>query len=156
MRAIARVRNWFEEQTGARGIVVGIVVGFALLQLFEAIGRSVLLPLLMRLRATAPDSLADIVLPAMNGPLTITIAGIEFDYSEVVVAIFALLLAAAVVWIVFIMPLSRESLISADTRECPECKTDIWIDATRCAACRISVEPLPPRMRPAPEPEWSD
>jgi large conductance mechanosensitive channel len=156
MRAIARVRSWFEEQTGARGIVVGVVLGFALLQLFEVIGRSVLLPLLMRLRATTPDSLADIVLPAMNGPLTITVAGIEFDYSELVVAIFALLLVAAAVWIVFIMPLSRESRLPADTRECPECKTNIWIDATRCAACRIPVEPLPPPTSRAPEPEWSD
>ncbi len=63
-------------------------------------------------------------------------------------ALLAFLLVAAIIYFVVVAPMNRlmerikpATAAIAPTRPCPECLSDIPLDATRCAFCTTQVRP---------------
>jgi large conductance mechanosensitive channel len=78
--------------------------------------------------------------------LTFTINGSEFRYGDFINALFTFLIVATVVFFFVIKPvnalLSRlrtEPPVAEETRQCPECLSEIPIAARRCAFCTTQV-----------------
>jgi len=68
--------------------------------------------------------------------------GISFYYTYALPYAIAFLVLAALTYVLFIMPIASDTEPELDIRECPECKSDIFAEATRCAFCTSPVTPL--------------
>lgn len=77
-----------------------------------------------------------------SSSLSFSINGIEFQWGQFVVDLAALLLLLVVVYFLFVRRLSSDYEEEDDTRECPECKSSIFVDATRCSFCTAVVPPI--------------
>jgi large conductance mechanosensitive channel len=82
------------------------------------------------------------------GSLAFTIHNSIFKYGHFLNAVIAFILIAAVVFFLIIVPLNKLVARSrkappADptTRKCPECLSDIPVDARRCSHCTSVVNP---------------
>ena len=80
--------------------------------------------------------------------LSFTINGSKFGYGEFLNALISFLLIAAVVFFLIVKPLNKlmERLmpgkpVDNPTRACPECVSDIPVQARRCAFCTAEVSP---------------
>lgn len=76
--------------------------------------------------------------------LTFTISGSTFSYGIFLNALIAFAMIAAAIFFIVVRPLNklaerRAAEEEATTRDCPECKSEIAIDATRCAHCTSQV-----------------
>ena len=93
---------------------------------------------------------ADIVTPliaAIGGQpdfndLTFTINGSVFRYGHFLNAVFSFVIVAAALFFFVVMPVNamvqrsrREPTADPTTKKCPECLSEIPIDARRCAFC---------------------
>ncbi len=47
-----------------------------------------------------------------------------------------------IAYVLFVMPLASDNTPDPDTRECPECRSEIWADARRCAFCTSVLPPV--------------
>lgn len=124
---IQRARAFFRDSEPAIATTVGVVGGLALYYLFVAIGYGFVVPILF----------------SGEDRLTFTLGGVTFNYQQVVVEIAALLLLAAAGYVLFIWRGDESSDADHGTRDCPECRSEIWIDARRCPYCTSSVTPPP-------------
>jgi large conductance mechanosensitive channel len=99
---------------------------------------------------------ADLVTPliaAIGGKpdfssLTFTINGSTFRYGHFLNALIAFLLVAVVLFFFVIKPVNAllkraksEPPVDATTRKCPECVSEIPVEARRCAFCTSEVGP---------------
>ena len=80
--------------------------------------------------------------------LSFTINGSRFGYGEFLNALISFLLIAAVVFFLVVKPLNElmerlkpGNAVHAPTRACPECLSDIPVQARRCAFCTAEVSP---------------
>jgi len=80
--------------------------------------------------------------------LTFTINGSEFRYGHFLNALVTFLTIAAVVFFLVIKPINAlmerrqvETPVDEQTRDCPECRSDIPVLANRCAFCTAEVGP---------------
>ncbi len=80
--------------------------------------------------------------------LSFEINGSRFGYGEFLNALISFLLIAAVVFFLVVKPLNKlmERLmpgkpVDKPTRGCPECLSDIPLQARRCAFCTAEVSP---------------
>jgi large conductance mechanosensitive channel len=80
--------------------------------------------------------------------LSFDINGSTFRYGHFLNALLAFVLVAAVIFFLVLKPvnllMSRHKVdtpVEAKTRACPECLSDIPVDATRCAFCTSRVAP---------------
>jgi large conductance mechanosensitive channel len=81
--------------------------------------------------------------------LSFTINKSHFLYGDFFNAVISFLIIAAVVFFLVVVPMNaliertREKPVTEDptTRKCPECMSEIPIDATRCAYCTTVVSP---------------
>ena len=78
--------------------------------------------------------------------LAFTINGSRFAYGDFINALLTFLIIAAVVFFLVIKPvnalldrLKPEPKVGQETRECPECLSDIPVAAKRCAFCTTQV-----------------
>jgi large conductance mechanosensitive channel len=78
--------------------------------------------------------------------LTFTINGSEFRYGHFLNALVTFLTIAAVVFFLVIKPINAlmerrqvETPVDEQTRDCPECRSDIPVLANRCAFCTAEV-----------------
>lgn len=83
--------------------------------------------------------------PDFSG-LTFTINESTFRYGEFSNAVITFLLIAAVLFFLVIKPVNalvkrarREGTPDPTTRQCPECLSEIPLDARRCAFCTTEV-----------------
>ncbi len=83
------------------------------------------------------------------GALSFTINGSKFGYGEFINALLSFLIVAAVVFFLVVRPLNKlmEKLkpgkpVDNPTRACPECVSDIPVQARRCAFCTAEVSPV--------------
>jgi large conductance mechanosensitive channel len=74
--------------------------------------------------------------------LSFTINNSKFTYGDFLNALLAFLLIAAVIYFVVIVPYTafiartkKEPAVDPTTKKCPECLSEIPIDARRCAFC---------------------
>jgi large conductance mechanosensitive channel len=117
-------------------LAVGVVIGAAFGAVVTAFVKDLLTPLIA----------AIVEKPDFSG-LTFTIHGSKFLYGDFVNALISFVLIAAAVYYFVVLPVnalvarSRRSEKPADptTKKCPECLSEIPIDARRCAFCTSVV-----------------
>ena len=80
--------------------------------------------------------------------LSFEINGSRFGYGEFINALISFLLIAAVVFFFVVRPLNELAdrlapgkPVDSPTRSCPECLSDIPVQARRCAFCTAEVTP---------------
>jgi len=117
-------------------LAVGVVIGAAFGSVVTALTKDLLTPLIAAL-VGKPDFSA----------ISFTINGSVFPVGDFINAVVSFLLIAAAVYFFVVTPINhlisrmRKAPAPADptTRKCPECLSEIPIDARRCAHCAQPV-----------------
>jgi large conductance mechanosensitive channel len=122
-----------------RGNVVALAVAVVIGVAFGAVINSFVEDLLTPLIAAAggqPDFSA----------LTFEVNGSTFRYGSFVNAVISFLIVAAAVFFLVVRPVNalversrREEPADPTEKKCPECRSDIPLDATRCAFCTVQL-----------------
>lgn len=130
----------------ALDLAVGVVIGAA----FGAVVTSIVTNLLTPLTTIACTPNPETKQCAGFENLAFEVGNSTFKYGQVINDIISLLLIGAAVFFLVVRPMTKleerraksepEDLPS--TRPCPECKSEIPREATRCAHCAIKVEAL--------------
>jgi large conductance mechanosensitive channel len=116
-------------------LAVAVVIGAAFGAVVSALVADLITPLIAAIGGK-PDFSA----------LDFTINGSTFRYGHLLNAIVSFLIIAFVVFFFVIKPVNAllarhktEPPIADDTRECPECLSEIPVKARRCAFCTAEV-----------------
>jgi large conductance mechanosensitive channel len=120
-------------------MAVGVVVGAAFAAVVSAFTKDLLTPLIAAL-VGKPDFSA----------IKFTVNGSQFLLGDFINAAISFVLVAAAVYFFVVTPVNmlvsrmRKAPAPADptTRKCPECLSEIPIEARRCAHCAQPVTPL--------------
>jgi large conductance mechanosensitive channel len=139
-----RMRTWTTEfkQFLLRGNVIDLAVAFVIGAAFAAL-----------VQAAVADLLTPLVAAIFGQPdfseLTFTINGSVFKYGHFLNALISFVTIAFVVFFFVVKPINRLMELSRrrespdpTTRKCPECLSEIAIDARRCAFCTSEVAPV--------------
>jgi large conductance mechanosensitive channel len=117
-------------------LAVGVVIGVAFGAVITAFVKDLVTPLIAAL-VGKPDF----------GALTFTINNSKFLYGDFINAVVSFVIIAAVVFYFVVVPVNRlmarsrkQPPVDPTTRKCPECLSEIPIDARRCAFCTAPVE----------------
>ena len=117
-------------------MAVGVVIGAAFAGVVGALTKDLLTPLIAAI-VKAPDF----------SKLKFTLNNSDFLYGEFVNAVISFVLVAAAVYFFVVTPINalvarmRKDPAPADptTKKCPECLSEIPLDARRCAFCAQPV-----------------
>jgi large conductance mechanosensitive channel len=118
-------------------MAVGVVIGAAFGSVVTALTKDLLTPLIAAL-VGKPDFSA----------ISFTVGTTVFPIGDFINAVIAFLLVAAAIYFFVVTPINaliartRKAAAPADptTKKCPECLSEIPIDAKRCAHC---AQPVP-------------
>lgn len=112
-------------------MAVGIVIGAAFGAVVSGLVKDLLTPLIA----------AIVKQPDFSG-LTFTINGSKFLYGEFINALLSFLIVSAAIYFFVVVPVNamiarsrKEPPADPTTKKCPECRSEIAIDAKRCAHC---------------------
>jgi len=113
-------------------LAVAVVIGAAFGALITAFVADIITPLIAAIFGK-PDF----------SQLTFTINGSKFMYGAFINAVISFLLIAAAIYFVVVVPMNKlaerrargQAPADATTRQCPECLSEIPIEAKRCAFC---------------------
>jgi large conductance mechanosensitive channel len=112
-------------------LAVGVVIGAAFGTVVSGFVKDLLTPLIAAIMGK-PDFSA----------LKFTINGSEFPYGDFINAVVAFVMVAAAVYYFVVLPVNalmarakKEPPADPTTKKCPECRSEIAIDARRCAFC---------------------
>jgi large conductance mechanosensitive channel len=120
-------------------LAVAVVIGAAFTAVVTAFVKDFITPLIGAIFGTQDFS-----------NLYFTVNHSEFNYGAFINALLSFLIVATVVFFVVIIPLNmlmkRMNLLpkeepEPETRECPQCLSDIPVAAHRCAFCTSEVTP---------------
>jgi large conductance mechanosensitive channel len=138
------MRAWATEfkQFLLRGNVIDLAVAFVVGAAFAAL-----------VQAAVADLLTPLVAAVFGQPdfsaLSFTINGSTFRYGHFLNVLIAFVTVAFVVFFFVVKPINRLTELSRrrespdpSTRKCPECLSEIPIDARRCAFCTSEVAPV--------------
>jgi large conductance mechanosensitive channel len=112
-------------------LAVGVVIGVAFGSVVTALVKDILTPLIAAI-AKVPD---------FSG-LYFTLHGSQFMYGDFINAVISFLLVASAIFFFVIKPMNllisyshKEPPADPTIKKCPECLSEIPIDAKRCAHC---------------------
>ena len=112
-------------------LAVAFVIGAAFVTVIQAFVKDILTPLIAAI-AGKPDF----------SQLTFTIHNSNFLYGDFINALISFLIVAAVIYYFVVLPVNtlisrsrRQPPVDPTTKKCPECLSEIPIDARRCAYC---------------------
>lgn len=114
-------------------VAVGLVMALATFALVEALVNDLITPII-----------AAIVGEPNFGQLSFTINGSHFLYGSFINAVITFVAIAAAVYFFIVLPYKAyqdAKGISSKTRSCPECVSEISVDAKRCPNCTAVVAP---------------
>ena len=119
-------------------LAVGVVIGAAFGAMVTALVKDLLTPLIAAI-VKQPDFSA----------LTFTLNDSKFLYGDFINALLSFLIIATAVYFFVVLPINalvartRKEPVPADptTRKCPECLSEIPIEARKCAFCTTAVSP---------------
>jgi large conductance mechanosensitive channel len=144
LEEVRRMRTWGTEfkQFLLRGNVVDLAVGIVIGAAFAAV-----------VQAAVADLLTPLVAAIFGQPdfnaLTFTINGSTFRYGHFLNVLIAFVTIAIVVFFFVVKPINRLMELAnrrespdPSTRKCPECISEIPVDARRCAYCTSEVAPV--------------
>jgi large conductance mechanosensitive channel len=121
-------------------LAVAFVVGAAFATLVTAFVASFITPLVGVVTGAAGDV----------SRRNFTIADVEFPYGQFLQALLAFLIVAAVVYFAIVKPVNAlmeryktEPEVEAETKQCPECLSNIPVPASRCAFCTVEQLDVP-------------
>jgi large conductance mechanosensitive channel len=116
-------------------LATAVVIGTAFTAVVNALVMDLFTPLIAAIGGN-PDF----------GDLAFTINGSRFAYGDFLNAALTFVIVAAVVFFLVIKPINEllerfrpEPKVDQETRECPECLSDIPVGARRCAFCTSAV-----------------
>jgi large conductance mechanosensitive channel len=114
-------------------LTVGVVIGAAFGTVVSALVKDLLTPIIAAF-ANKPD---------FSG-LLFEVNGAKFLYGDFVNAVISFLLIAAAAYFFVVLPVNNlmkrfETQAPPDKKKCPDCRSDIAIDARRCAFCTSTV-----------------
>jgi large conductance mechanosensitive channel len=118
-------------------LAVAVVVGAAFTAVVTAFVKDLITPLIAAVFGK-PDF----------GSLYFTVNNSKFLYGDFINAVIAFVIAAAVIYYFVVLPINaliershrREKPADPTTKKCPECLSEIPIEAKRCAFC---TQPVP-------------
>jgi large conductance mechanosensitive channel len=116
-------------------LAVGVVVGAAFTSVVNGLVKDFLTPLIG----------AFIKTPNFSG-WAFTINGSQFLLGDFLNSVISFLLSATAIYFFVVLPVNamvrrshQEPLPDPTTKKCPECRSEIPIDATRCAFCTTQL-----------------
>jgi large conductance mechanosensitive channel len=116
-------------------LAVGVVIGLAFGALITALVADILTPIIAAIFGKSDFS-----------SLTFTINGSVFRYGDFINALIAFVTIAAAVFFFVVKPVNHlmarrktEAPVDETVRQCPECLSEIPVDARRCAFCTSQV-----------------
>jgi large conductance mechanosensitive channel len=116
-------------------LAVGIAVGAAFVAVVNALVADLITPIVAAMTGNADFS-----------SLTFTINGSVFRYGSFINAVLSFLTVASAIFFFVVVPynafrsrMHQEPPPDPTTRKCPECLSEIPIDAKRCAFCTSAV-----------------
>jgi large conductance mechanosensitive channel len=137
------MRGWASEfkQFLLRGnvvdLAVGIIIGVAFTGVIQALVRDLLTPLIAAIFGK-PDF----------SRLTFTVNGSRFLYGDFLNALVSFLIVAFAMFFLVVKPINALMSMSRErespdpsTRKCPECLSEIPLQARRCSFCTVEVAP---------------
>jgi large conductance mechanosensitive channel len=135
------MRSWASEfkQFVLRGNVIDLAVGIVIGAAFAAV-----------VQAAVADLLTPLIAAIFGKPdfnqLTFTVNNSTFKYGHFLNVLIAFVIIALVVFFFVVKPINALMTLSQrrespdpSTRKCPECRSEIPIDARRCAFCTSEV-----------------
>ena len=139
MRAILNEFKAFLLRGNLIDMAVGIVIGLAFAALVTAFVADLITPIIAAIFGSHDFS-----------QLTFTINGSTFKYGDFINALITFVSIAAAVFFFVVKPVNsliarsrREGPPDPTVRNCPECLSEIPIEASRCAFCTTEVAPAP-------------
>jgi len=116
-------------------LAVAVVIGTAFTAVVNSLVKSMITPLIAAIGGEPNFS-----------DLTFTVNGSVFRYGEFINALLTFLIVAAVLFFLVIKPVNAllarmrtEPPVAEETRDCPECLSQIPNTARRCAYCTTEV-----------------
>jgi large conductance mechanosensitive channel len=116
-------------------LAVAVVIGLAFKAVVDALVKDIITPLIAAIGGK-PDF----------SQLTFTINNSRFLYGDFINAVVSFVIIAAVVYYLVVLPVNtliqrsrREPPADPTTKKCPECLSEIPLDARRCAFCTALI-----------------
>ncbi|MGW0804940.1 large conductance mechanosensitive channel protein MscL [Nonomuraea sp. NPDC002799] len=118
-------------------LAVAVIVGATFSGLVQALVADLITPLIGAITGGRQPDFAD---------YTFTVNGSEFKYGDFLNHLITFAIIAAVIYWLVVTPMSRligllDRDKAATTKQCPECLSDIPIEARRCANCTVELVP---------------
>ena len=127
-----------------RGNVVDLAVAFVIGAAFASIVTAFVAAFITPLVGLATGATGDF------STATFSAGDVEFPYGQFIQALLSFLIIAAVVYFLIVKPVNRlmerfktEPEVDAETKQCPECLSNIPVPASRCAFCTVEQLDVP-------------
>jgi len=138
MKSFLKEFKEFAMQGNVMNMAVGIIIGAAFTAIVTSLVDDILSPVI------------GLIVNVNFSDLVLTISGVDLKYGSFIMAVINFLIVAFVLFII-VKALNKASSLAKKneeeeaptTKECPYCKSEISIEATRCPHCtsELSEEP---------------
>lgn len=132
---IRRIREFLRSESLGIAIPVGVVALWAVWELIQSIVGNFVYPVF--LEAFGDESFGS---EGFGFPLDFEIGGVRFQWDATLITGVSVLILLPLLYYTFIRPIPGEfEDDDSGTRECPECLSEVLIEARRCAFCTAVI-----------------